>query len=76
MIIDSIIETMDNFFGSVSKKIPSIVKLYVLFLFVYILWNNLFGLFLDIFATVVPFIHHTFRPVSTDIYFNAILAIF
>jgi len=28
------------------------------------------------FATVVPFLHENFRPVSADIYFNAVLAIF
>jgi len=75
-MIDLLIETMDDFFGSVSNKIPTSVKTYVLFLFIYILWNNLFWLVLDVFATVVPVIHHTFRPVSTDIYFNAMLAVF
>lgn len=74
--IDMLIETMDNFFGSVSDKIPTSVRTYVLFLFVYILWNNLFWLILDLFASVVPFLHENFRPVSTDIYFNAVLAIF
>ncbi len=73
--IDLLIETIDNFFGSVSDKVPTSVKTYILFLFVYILWNNLFWLFLDMFATVVPFLHENLRPVSTDIYFNAILAI-
>ena len=75
-MIDMLIETMDDFFGSVSDKIPSSVKTYILFLFVYILWNNLFGLILDMFATVAPVLHHNFRPVSTDIYFNAMLAVF
>ena len=75
-IVDMLIETMDDFFGSVSDKIPTSVKTYILFLFVYILWNNLFGLVLDMFATVVPSLHHNFRPVSTDIYFNAMLAVF
>jgi len=75
-IVDMLVETMDKFFGSVSDKIPTSVKTYILFLFVYILWNNLFGLVLDMFATVVEPLHHNFRPVSTDIYFNAMLAVF
>ena len=75
-IVDMLIEIMDSFFGSVSDKIPTSVKAYILFLFVYILWNNLFWLILDVFSTVVPTLHHNFRPVSTDIYFNAMLAVF
>lgn len=75
-MIDMLIETMDDFFGSVSDKIPTSVKTYILFLFIYILWNNLFGLVLDMFSTVVPALEETFRPVSTDIYFNAMLAVF
>lgn len=74
--IDMLVETIDDFFGSVSEKIPTSVRTYILFLFIYILWNNLFWLILDMFATVVPFLQANFRPVSTDIYFNAILAIF
>jgi F0F1-type ATP synthase membrane subunit a len=45
-------------------------------LFFYILWNNLFGLFIDLFATVIPTLHHYLRPVTTDIIFNAMLAVF
>ena len=75
-VVDMLIETMDDFFGSVSDKIPNYVKTYILFLFIYILWNNIFWLILDMFATVVPFLHENFRPVSADIYFNAVLAIF
>ena len=74
--IDILVESMDDFFWSVSDKIPTSVKTYVLFLFIYILWNNLFGLFLDMFGSVNPFLEHNFRPVTTDVYFNAILAIF
>lgn len=73
--VDIVVETIDGFFWNVSDKIPSLARAYILFLFFYILWNNLFGLILDLFAVVVPFLHSNFRPVSTDIYFNAILAI-
>lgn len=75
-LMDLILETIDDFFGSVSDKIPSAAKTYILFLFVYILWNNLFGLFVDMFSVVVPFLHTHLRPVNTDIYFNAVLALF
>ncbi len=76
VMIDWMVEEMDKFFGSVSDKVPNAVKVYVLFLFFYILWNNLFGLFVDLFASVIPVLHHTLRPVSTDIIFNAMLAVF
>ncbi len=75
-IVDMLIEEMDKFFWSVSDKIPVAAKTYILFLFVYILWNNLFGLFLDMFATVIPVLHERTRPVTTDIIFNAMLAVF
>ena len=75
-VMDMLVELMDDFFWTVSDKIPTSVKTYVLFLFIYILWNNLFGLFFDMFSSVNPFLEHHFRPVTTDIYFNAMLAIF
>ncbi len=74
--IDMLVEAMDDFFWTVSDKVPTSVKTYILFLFIYILWNNLFGLFLDMFSSVNPFLEHNFRPVTTDVYFNAILAVF
>jgi len=76
VLIEMALEEIDKFFGSVSDKVPKAAKIYVLFLFVYILWNNLFGLFVDLFATVIPTLHHYVRPVTTDITFNAVLAIF
>ncbi len=76
VLVEMAIEEMDKFFGSVSDKVPMAAKIYVLFLFFYILWNNLFGLFIDLFAAVVPTLHHYLRPVTTDIAFNAILAVF
>ena len=75
-LVEMLIEEMDKFFGSVSDKIPVAAKTYILFLFVYILWNNLFWLFLDMFATVIPTLHEWTRPVTTDIIFNAMLAVF
>ena len=75
-LVEMLIEEMDKFFWSVSDKIPVSAKVYILFLFVYILWNNLFGLFLDMFATVIPALHEWTRPVTADIIFNAMLAVF
>ena len=46
----------------------------VLFVFFYILWINLVGLFGDFFVLVIPARHAYFRPVSTDLYFNLLLA--
>lgn len=46
----------------------------VLFVFFYILWINLVGLFGDFFVLVIPAWHDYFRPVSTDLYFNMMLA--
>jgi F0F1-type ATP synthase membrane subunit a len=44
-------------------------------MFMYILWNNLIGLFGDMVVLVWPAAHHYFRPVTTDVMFNAILAV-
>lgn len=74
-LVDMLIESIHNLFSTVSDKLPINATIYVLFLFFYILWNNLFWLFIDFFGSAVPFLHHNFRPVNTDIFFNAILAI-
>ncbi len=76
VIVEMSIEWMNKFFWSVSEKVPFSVKIYVLFLFVYILWNNILWLFFDVFATVVPVLHEYVRPVTTDIIFNWMLAVF
>jgi len=44
-------------------------------LFFYVLWHNLFGLIGDMIVLVRPVAHHIFRPVTTDILFNWLLAI-
>jgi|GEM_PF-548827 len=44
-------------------------------LFIYILRHNIFGLLGDMIVLVWPAGHHRFRPVTTDIIFNAILAV-
>jgi len=42
MLVEMLVEEMNKFFGSVSDKVPVSAKTFVLFLFFYILWNNLF----------------------------------
>jgi F0F1-type ATP synthase membrane subunit a len=77
LFIDMTIEGILNFFKDLAGGIPKYAQLYIIFLFVYILWNNWIGVLIDMFANekVVPFLHHWLRPVSSDIYFNAILAV-
>ena len=73
--VDWLFEWIIKFFDDVTDWLPNYAKALVLFIFVYLLWNNLVGLVWDLFAGVVPALHHIFRPVATDIMFNAILAI-
>jgi len=77
VFVDMVIEGVLNFFKDLSGGIPRYAQLYIIFLFVYILWNNWIGVLIDMFANekVVPFLHHWLRPVSSDIYFNWILAV-
>lgn len=74
--VDSIIEYMVGFFeevwgGLVNRTVMNVV----LFVFFYILWSNLVGLFGDWFAMVRPSLHHVFRPVTSDLTFNAFMAV-
>lgn len=73
--VDRTFEGIIKFFDDVTSGLPNYAKSLVLFIFVYLLWNNLVGLVGDLFAGVVPALHSVFRPVATDITFNAILAI-
>ncbi len=77
ILVDLFIEWLINFFKSLAGGIPKYAQLYIMFLFVYIFWNNIFGVIGDMFANenVFPILHHYFRPVTSDIYFNAILAV-
>lgn len=75
-IVEMIVEWVTKFFEEAGEWLPNYAKVYVLFLFFYILWNNLFGLIGDLFSVVIPSLHHYFRPVATDVTFNAILAVF
>ena len=77
IFVELFIENVINFFKDLAGGIPKYAQVYIIFLFVYIFWNNLIWVFWDMFANenVIPQLHHIFRPVSSDIYFNAILAI-
>lgn len=72
MFIEWALSFIDNVWWD---HFPKYWKTIVLFLFTYILWNNILWVIWDMFALVVPSIHHYFRPATTDITFNAILAI-
>lgn len=74
-IVDMFIEAVVNFFESTAGSLPKAAKLYVLFIFFYILWNNVFWVLWEMFSLVIPQLHHYFRSVNTDITFNAVLAI-
>lgn len=73
-LIDSWLEMLQDFIDETWWHIPWYAKKIALFLFVYIFRNNLLWVFGDMFAYVVPTIHHYFRPATTDVFFNAIMA--
>lgn len=71
-----LIEGMTDFYSEIAgDHIPLKIIGLVIFVFFYVLWSNLIGLFGDMFALVIPSFHHIFRPSSTDIAFNLVLAI-
>jgi len=73
--VEWLFESIVKFFDDATEGLPNYAKTLVLFIFVYLLWNNLVGLIGDLFALVVPWLHWIFRPVATDLMFNFILAV-
>ncbi len=75
-LIDMGIEWIMKFFQDIGwHDIPfSLIKI-VVFIFLYILWSNIWGLMGDLFVLVTPSLEGWFRPVSTDLFFNLTLAI-
>lgn len=73
--VDMFVELVLDFFENIGGTLHPIAKNYVIFVFFYLLWVNLFWVLWDVFAIVIPAVHEWFRPVATDIYFNAILAV-
>lgn len=75
-IVDTLYEKIYEFLGEIGWKSVSPTGItFSVGVFLYILWNNLIGLFGDMIVLVWPDAHHYFRPVTTDIMFNAILAV-
>jgi len=73
-LIDFGLEGITKFFMDMAGKIPSKFIMFVVFIFVYILRNNIWGLVGDLVVLSAPSLHYYFRPVSTDIFFNLTLA--
>lgn len=73
-LIDYGIEGITKFFMDMAGHISSKVIIWIVFLFIYILRNNLRGLVGDLVVLAAPQVHYYFRPVSTDIFFNLTLA--
>ncbi len=73
--VDTGWEGLFTFFQGIDPHLSKKVVMLVVFLFTYILWSNLFGLLGDMFALVLPWLHHYFRPVTSDVYFNGALAL-
>lgn len=74
LLIDSAIGGYIEFVDDIAPEISPRAKIIPVLIFFYILWNNILGVIIDMFSGV-PFIHHYFRPVTTDILFNLVLAI-
>lgn len=76
LFCEMFIEWVASFIESVwGHHFPVYWKNMAIFFFVYLFWNNILWVIWDMFALVVPSIHHYFRPATTDITFNAILAV-
>lgn len=73
--VDMVVEWIIDFIDKNWWNIPNYAKVYIMFLFVYIAWNNIIWVVWDLFAGVYPDFHHIFRPTSTDVMFNFILAV-
>lgn len=73
--VEIVIEWIMNFFEDLAPNLPMYAKVYIMFVFFYIFWNNMIWVFGDLFTGAFPVMHHFFRPTSTDITFNLVLAI-
>jgi F0F1-type ATP synthase membrane subunit a len=73
-LVDMGIESITGFFQELGGHVPLKLIKIVVFIFIYILWCNLVGLIGDLFVLAAPSLHYYFRPVSTDVFFNMVLA--
>ncbi len=74
LMVEMVVEWFLDFFNSLYGNIPVAARVYILFLFFFILWNNVIWVIGDMFSYVWPFLHEIFRPVTSDLIFNAVLA--
>lgn len=73
--IDTLIESMYSFYKDVADHdVWSNIVWLIVWLFLYIVWVNLWWVIWDLFALAIPSFHNYFRPVASDITFNAALA--
>ena len=77
--IDMMVESVMNFYAKVAPNLPYSLIATIVFIFVFIVRNNLIWLLGDFFVIALPeslqhLLHPFFRPASTDIYFNMTLA--
>lgn len=74
--IDILIWEIYEFYRTIAgEKVKSTVVFFAVTFFFYILWLNVTWLLGDMIVGVVPAWHPFFRPASTDVMFNALLAI-
>ncbi len=72
VMVETVYETLAEIGGeNVGRK----ALVFTTTIFFYVLRHNLFGLIGDMVVLVWPAAHHIFRPVTTDIMFNGLLAI-
>lgn len=73
--IDMIMEGMYSFYKDIAwHDVWSNVVWLIVWLFLYVVWVNLWWVVWDLFALAIPSFHSYFRPVASDITFNAALA--
>lgn len=74
-IVKHIYEFIHGFLAEIGwENVDKNVVIFSSTIFMYVLRHNIIGLLGDMIVLVRPAAHHVFRPVTTDIYFNAILA--
>lgn len=72
IVIESVYEMLADIAGNhVGRK----AIVFTTTIFFYVLRNNIFWLIGDMIVLVRPAAHHVFRPVTTDVLFNGILAV-
>ena len=74
-IIEYIYETVYNFLAEIWwEHVGKYAIMFTSTIFLYVLWHNVVWLIGDMIVLVWPTWHHVFRPATTDIYSNGILA--